>query len=433
MDKKYLYVFVVLILLLVAAVFIAYDQGKDRGLTAGFQDGFDKGEGVGYKSGSEDGFNKGFNKKFDEIYKIDSAFKDISGQFKPIVDKVAIVNSIAEVRSDNPRGDSTNLEESFKQINKQFIRHLANSYNLSEKEKQLLVQRYDASHSEIYRASFDEFLDLNDQTFIEDEEVLFTQNNFTSVSNFEGVLGKGACLAMGLFTGGVVDAPLNSLFLSVAKENFCETIATAAFLPLIEELKKQAIIKDYEQSTIRIKSQIQKLVAELATSEVKKQTTVEKDFVTEVDLWLTTSTSWADVDIDATSVTKAGFKLQEYFELIFDHENKVIEVHLGEPQILSHEVNYQAKNIDKGWAVPIKPEMVNQVINEARDILYDHALNNSNLLDKSWENAQVVIKTIFQPIVLSTPEPYTVKLYTKGYGEKVIFSPESQELRRHLF
>lgn len=433
MKNKYLYVFIALILMLVAAVFIAYDQGKDHGLTVGFQEGFGAGEEKGYESGSDDGFNEGFNKKFDDIYKIDSAFKGISGQFKPKIDKVAIVNSVAQIRSDNPTRDSTDLEDSFKEINKQFISFLASSYNLSSQEKQLIMQRYDEKHSQIYRTSFEELVDLNDRTFIEDEEVLFTQNNFASVSNFEGVLGKGACLAMGLFTGVAVDVPVNSLFLSVAKENFCEAIAVPAFLPLVEELKRQAIIKDYEKSTVRIKSQIQKLVAELATSEVKKQTSVEKDFVTEVDLWITTRRSWADVDIDATSVTKAGFKLQEHFELIFDHENKVIEVHLGEPQILSHEVNYQAKNIDKGWAVPIKPEMVNQVINEASGILYDHALNQSNLLDKAWENAQAVIKTIFQPIVLSTPEPYMVKLYARGYGETIIFNPESEDIRRHLF
>ncbi|MCE7993380.1 MAG: hypothetical protein HEP71_15445 [Roseivirga sp.] len=433
MNRKYFYAISVLVVLLIGGIFLAYHQGEDHGLTVGFQAGFDEGEEMGYKTGSNDGFNRGFNKKFDDIYKIDSAFKDISGQFKPSVDKVAIVNSLAEITSDGPGRDSPGLEDNFKKINKQFISYLANTYYLSNQERELLLQRYDASHTDIYRASFEDFVDLNNETFIEDEEVLFTQNNFTSVSNFEGVLGKGACLAMGLFTGSVVDVPVNSLFLSVAKENFCETIATAAFLPLIEELKRQAIIKDYEQSTIRIKSQIQRLVAELATSEVKKQTTVEKDFVTKVDWLITTTTSWADVDIDATSVTKAGFKLQEYFELVFDHEHKVIEVHLGKPQILSHEVNYQARNLDDGWAVSIKPEMVNQVINEARDILYDHALNNSNLLDKSWENAQVVIKTIFQPIVLSTPEPYIVKLYADGYGEKVIFSPESQGIRKHLF
>lgn len=127
----------------------------------------------------------------------------------------------------------------------------------------------------------------------------------------------------------------------------------------------------------------------------------------------------------ANSITKAGFDLQRYFELNIDHGDKKIEVLFPNPEILSHEVSFEAQEIDEGWAIDIDKGKINYVMNSAVKSLRNEALN-SNLLPDAKDNAEEIIRTIFQPIALSNPYPYTVVLKF-GEDERILWDFGDQD------
>jgi len=202
---------------------------------------------------------------------------------------------------------------------------------------------------------------------------------------------------------------LMSVALKMGVSEVCREFATNFTAPFIQELKRRAIIIDYNESKLTLESELKSMVAELGTAELKQIKLFDHDFATEVDLWVTSITSWADITVRGNSTAKAGFNLRKQFTVNIDHTTQSITIIFPEPELLSHEVNFEAVNLDDGWAVEIDEEKMNYVMVTAREDLRMAALD-SDLYARATENAKQVAKALFQPLASASQYPYSVNL-----------------------
>jgi len=77
--------------------------------------------------------------------------------------------------------------------------------------------------------------------------------------------------------------------------------------------------------------------------------------------------SSTDIDISAISILKAGFDLNEFFEIRMENQTKNLIVTLPQPKILSHEVYPRVDKLDVGWMRSISDKDFNDNFNLLRE------------------------------------------------------------------
>ncbi len=86
---------------------------------------------------------------------------------------------------------------------------------------------------------------------------------------------------------------------------------------------------------------------------------------------------------------------------------------LPEPEILSNEVDPKIVNMEDGLLVDIDKAKINQVLRQGKNWSYNQAIE-SGILDKAMDNSDMILKTIFQPIVAATDQHYKVVIKFKS-------------------
>jgi hypothetical protein len=174
------------------------------------------------------------------------------------------------------------------------------------------------------------------------------------------------------------------------------------------------VIQDFTVSKVSIKQHIRKMIVEMGTVKDNFRTVFDEEYTLKLIFGLK---SQANLKLQVKSIVKAGFKLDKFFKLEFDHGTKEIVLTLPEPEILSNEIDARVKNMEDGWFVKIDKEKLNWVNQKARQWSYDKAIE-SGILKNAKRNAELILKTIFQPIVLATDQDYKISIRFKTSGNK---------------
>ena len=170
-----------------------------------------------------------------------------------------------------------------------------------------------------------------------------------------------------------------------------------------------------------LQEKVEKLVAELATVEVRDKKGLNKQLQTKIWGYAVSSTN---IEISAVSIMKVGFKLDQYFNISVNTKDKTVWVTLAEPIILSHEVHPKVDNMEVGWLRELSNEDLNQNFNILRAEFRREALE-SNVFDKAKGQAEELMTMMLDPVVKTIGNDYNVKV---RYRKMASNNPVDQEL-----
>lgn len=155
---------------------------------------------------------------------------------------------------------------------------------------------------------------------------------------------------------------------------------------------------DFSASRGLLKERVRKGVAELATYELRSRLGLDKTLQYK---FLGFSISETDIRVEAISVVKAGFKLDEYFDVTYSPKKSMIYVTLPQPTILSHEVYPKVDKLDVGFLAGISGDEMNRNFNELRRQFREEAIQQEHVLDRAKARADSVMQLLMGPVVKS--------------------------------
>ena len=185
---------------------------------------------------------------------------------------------------------------------------------------------------------------------------------------------------------------------------------TEGLKPLISRLQNRAAINDFSRSRGLMKEKVEKVIAELATLEIRDKKGISKQLQTKIWGFNVSST---DVEISAISILKIGFRLDEYFDIKLDSRKRKVKLTLPEPTILSHEVHPKVDKIDVGWLRELNTEDFNENFNILRREFRRDAYEN-NSMEKAKDQATELMELMMTPLVASVGNGYKLEVNYRG-------------------
>ena len=176
---------------------------------------------------------------------------------------------------------------------------------------------------------------------------------------------------------------------------------------MIKELEERAAIEDFGRSKGMLEEKVSRVIAELATFEQRDKKGLSQQLQTR---FLGFSVSSTAIEISALSIIKAGFKLDQQFELTLNEQSKVVNIVLGEPVILSHEVYPKIDKMDIGWMRELENLDLNRNINLLREEFRREAIQDDAVLDQAKQHAIELLNTMFLPLVQAFDSRFTLKI-----------------------
>jgi Protein of unknown function (DUF4230) len=193
---------------------------------------------------------------------------------------------------------------------------------------------------------------------------------------------------------------------------------------MVTRLRKKAEIVDFSSSRGMLKEKVRKGIAELATYELRSRMGIDKTLQYKI---FGLSISETDIRVEAISVVKAGFKLDQQFDVTFSPKKGEVYITLPPATILSHEVYPKVDKLDVGFLAGINEQEMNRNFNELRRTFRQEAIEQEHVLDKAKLRADSVLQLMFGPLVKSINRNYKLKVrFQDGYQEPMT----EDELRR---
>jgi hypothetical protein len=166
--------------------------------------------------------------------------------------------------------------------------------------------------------------------------------------------------------------------------------------PLVERLKKKAAIMDFSASQGLLKERVRKGIAELATWELQSRLALDKTLQYKLFGYAVSET---DLRVEAISVIKAGFRLNDYLDVTYSPSKEIVYVTLPQPVILSHEVYPRIDKLDVGFLAGITGEEMNRNFNELRRQFREEAIGQEQVLEKAKMRADSVMTMLLGPTI----------------------------------
>jgi hypothetical protein len=205
----------------------------------------------------------------------------------------------------------------------------------------------------------------------------------------------------------------------------CGVAMNEALAPMMKRLEDRAAIDDFSRSKGLMQEKVERTIAELATVEVRDKKGMSKQLQTKVWGFSVSST---DLEVTAISILKAGFKLDEYFDISLNAKSGTVVITLPQPTILSHEVYPKIDKLDIGWLREVKSVDFNRSFNVLRAEFRRDAIENSQVLEKAKTQAKELMNTIFGPVVSSLNKRYKIVVrFREGAPAAVEEIPEFTE------
>ncbi len=298
------------------------------------------------------------------------------------------------------------------QFNTSLLDHVANRMDIGDEYKAEIREKYKEHHAYLARLYYNDYIALKD-TSDTANQTWYNNEATSSVDAMNEVASRYACFLVNSVLLSTLEQT-NGTFLAKGSkvDTPCGIALNEGLKPTIKRLEQKAAIIDFSQSKGLMEERIEKVIAELATLEVRDQKGLNKKLQTKVWGY---SVSTTDLDISAISVLKVGFKLDQYFKVDANGKNKTLVVTLPEPQILSHEVYPKIDKLDIGWLREVKEFDLNKNFNVLRKEFRRDALDD-DVMDKAKSQATEVMHIVFDPLMQSIGSNYSLIVKFKNVG-----------------
>lgn len=346
--------------------------------------------------------------------------------FSPQLDYEKITDSISKVNLTSSQQDYPEFSQSVKAIHEEILSYLSESLKLPENVRKEVLERYRDYHETFSREYYKQLAEQNNSILASETQSFITYDTVMSVQYFNNILSANICNLAGfiitLATSGSAESNPVGMFLGKP----CRGILNFLLKPIAEKIRRAAVIKDYMISKVSLKSHIRDMIAELGTIRDSYVTDFNERYRLELILGLK---SEAKLSVHARSTVKAGFKLHRYFQLEFNHAKKEIIMALPEPEILSNEVEAQIVDMKNGILVKIGKDKLNDLNYKIKRWGFETAIK-SGVLDNAKKNVELLLETIFQPIILATDPNYKIVVnfkYLPGQKNRIRSVPSNDQ------
>ncbi len=310
----------------------------------------------------------------------------------------------------NPKRYRREFDGMVRDLNMAILNHVANRMGLPQKVKSRLPEEYDKHHDYLRNIYYEEFLRVQD-TSSNIYQVWYDNRFKNAVVVWYEVASKYTCYLVNNVLGNFVPQKDGAFYAKGKKvDTPCGIALTEALAPLMKRMEERAAIEDFGRSRGILQERVEKMIAELATYEIRDKKGLSKQFQTKVWGFSVSST---DVEITAISIMKLGFRLDQYFNIDINNRSKLVTVNLPEPVVLSHEVYPRMEQMDIGWLREIKSEDLNKAFNVLRQE-FRQDMMETDAMDQAKSKARDILNTMMGPLVASLGNKYKLSVKFQG-------------------
>ncbi len=354
---------------------------------------------------------------FQTPQKVDVTY--VPSDFNPDLDEENTLAILA-----NPERYHKEFDQLVYKFNVELLQHVANRMNLPDSLRRRLEPLYKTHHDYLKTLYFNDFVALKDTTTAL-YETWYSDNGNQAVQVFNEVAGKYTCFFVTQIMATLLKTNAGAI---VAKGKGiaapCEIALKEGLAPMVARLKKRAEIEDFTRSRGLLKDKVQQGIAQLATYEIRSRKAINKQLTYDI---FGINLSTTEVEVQAISIIKAGFDLNEYFDVTMNPKKGVVYVTLPMPKILSHEVYPRVDKLDVGFLAGINPNEMNSQFNALRREFRVDAIENDHILAKAQQRADSVLQIMLGGVVRSINRNYKLQLRIRDYAEQ---PATEEELRR---
>ena len=326
----------------------------------------------------------------------------VPSDFQPNLDEQATLQILAA-----PEQYPKEFDDLVYNFNVSLLYHVANRMNLPDSLKRRLEPEYRKHHAYLKSLYYNDFIALKDTT-ANLYETWYNDNANQAVQLFDEVAGKYTCFFVTQIMATLVKADDGRLMAKGKNiDNPCGIALSEGLRPMVERLQAKAAIMDFSASRGLLKDKVRQGIAELGTYELRSRLGLDKTLSYKI---FGLSVSETDIRVEAISVIKAGFKLDQQFDVTFSPKKGIVYVTLPPPTILSHEVYPRVDKLDVGFLAGISGEEMNKNFNDLRRQFRQDALENEHVLEKAKARADTVMQLMLGPVVKGMGRKYKLQL-----------------------
>ncbi|HAD12653.1 MAG TPA: DUF4230 domain-containing protein [Saprospirales bacterium] len=353
---------------------------------------------VGYKAFFADG--GGLSGLFQEPKEVRMTY--VPSDFNPNLDEEKTLKILSQ-----PEQYRQEFDRLVYDFNVSLLYHVANRMALPDSLKRKLEPEYKKHHNYLSALYYNDFVSLKDTTASMYEN-WYSDNANQAVQVFNEVAGKYTCFFVTQVMATLLRVSGGKFFAKGKNVGTpCDIAIHEALTPMADRLKKKAEIMDFSASRGMLKEKVRKGIAELATYELRSRMGIDKTLQYKIFGF---SVSETDIRVEAISVVKTGFKLDQYFDVTLSPNKGTLNIKLPQPTILSHEVYPRVDKLDVGYLAGISEKDMNDRFNELRRQFRQDALENEQVLEKAKMRADSVMQLMFGPIAKGINRNYKVQV-----------------------
>lgn len=327
-------------------------------------------------------------------------------QYMPADFKLNIDPETALAVLQNPKRYRREFDQMVYDINKDILNHVANRLGLNDSLKQGIIQEYNREHAQFADLYFNDFIRMRD-TSAAIYETWYEEGGRKVTEVFEEVAAKYTCFLVNKILAAVIRTRDGNILAKGSDVTTpCGIAMGEALNPLVRRMQERAAIDDFSRSKGIFQEKVERVISELATIEIRDKKGISKNMQTTI--W-GINVSNTDVEITAISILKVGFRLNDYFDIQLDSRNKLVNITLPEPTILSHEVLPKIEKLDIGWLRELENKSINEGINSLRENFRAEAIED-NVMDRAKNQADELMNTMFTPIAQAIGSDYRIKV-----------------------
>jgi len=316
----------------------------------------------------------------------------------------------------NPQRYRKEFNELVYNFNLSILHHVADRMDLSDSIKHHLEPAYQEHHNYLRQLYYNDFISLRDST-ANLYEAWYGNESASAANVLNEVASKYTCFLVNHVIMTMVKSQDGKLNVRGRKvDTPCAIAMTEALRPMITRLKERAAIDDFTRSKGMMEERVEKMIAELATVEIRDKKGLTKQMQTKIMGFNVSST---DMEISAISIIKAGFDLKEFFDIKLNTKSKTLTVTLAAPKVISHEVYPKVDKLDIGWMREVNNDDFNKNFNLLRREFRKDAVD-SGIMEKSKKQAREIMNMMMSPVMTNLGGNYKLNVkFKKGPEIKV--------------
>ncbi len=311
----------------------------------------------------------------------------------------------------NPQRYRKEFNDLVYNFNLSILHHVADRMDLSDSIKLHLEPAYKEHHNYLRQLYYNDFVSLSDST-ANLYEAWYGNEAASAANVLNEVASKYTCFLVNHVIMSMVKSQEGKLNVRGRKvDTPCAIAMTEALRPMITRLKERAAIDDFTRSKGMMEERVEKMIAELATVEIRDKKGLTKQMQTKI---MGINVSTTDMEISAISIIKAGFDLKEFFDIKLNTKSKTLTVTLAAPKVLSHEVYPKVDKLDIGWMREVNNDDFNKNFNILRREFRKDAVE-SGIMEKSKKQAREIMNMMMVPVMANLGGNYKLNVkFKKG-------------------